>query len=110
MSDKPVAVLIGDSIAMGCRPLVQKSLSEKVAVLGITGNGGDSSQPPENPDEGMINSGADLIHFNCGLHDLRFQKNAATRDTHIISRSWTRMKRIYERSLNGFRKRQQRIV
>jgi len=74
MSDKPIAVLICDSITMGYRPLVQKSLSEKITVLGITENGGDSSQNLENLDERMINRGANLIHFNCGLHDLRFWK------------------------------------
>jgi lysophospholipase L1-like esterase len=72
--DKPSAVLIGDSICMGYRPLVQQRLSEIVNILGIAGNGGDSSRILENLDEWMISRDADLIHFNCGLHDLKFER------------------------------------
>ncbi len=76
MSDKPSVILIGDSICMGYRPRVQERLSGKVDILGIEGNGGDSSRILENLDEWMINRDADLIHFNCGLHDLKFERDA----------------------------------
>ena len=78
MPDKPSAILIGDSICIGYRSLVQQRLSEKVDILGITGNGGDSSRILENLDEWMINRDADLIHFNCGLHDLKFERDIKT--------------------------------
>jgi lysophospholipase L1-like esterase len=75
MPGKPSVILIGDSICMGYRPHVQKRLSGKVDILGIEGNGGDSSQILKNLDEWMINRDADLIHFNCGLHDLKFERD-----------------------------------
>jgi lysophospholipase L1-like esterase len=78
MSSKPSAILIGDSICMGYRPLVQQRLLDKVNILGIPGNGGDSCQILENLDEWMINRDADLIHFNCGLHDLKFERSTKT--------------------------------
>jgi len=78
MPDKACAILIGDSICMGYRPLVQQRLSDEVNILGIPGNGGDSSRMLENLDEWMINRDADLIHFNCGLHDLKFERTTKT--------------------------------
>ncbi|MFC1715240.1 SGNH/GDSL hydrolase family protein [Candidatus Poribacteria bacterium] len=75
MSSKPSAILIGDSICMGYRPLVKERLSDQVNILGIEGNGGDSSRLLENLDEWMISHDADLIHFNCGLHDLKFERD-----------------------------------
>ena len=76
MPDKPSVILIGDSICMGYRPRVKQRLLEKVNILGIVGNGGDSGRVLENLDEWMINRDADLIHFNCGLHDLKFERDS----------------------------------
>ena len=76
MPDKPSAILIGDSICMGYRPHVKQRLLEKVNILGIEGNGGDSGRVLEDLDEWMINRDADLIHFNCGLHDLKFERDS----------------------------------
>lgn len=74
MPDKPSVILIGDSICMGYRPLVKERLSEKVNILGIEGNGGDSSRIVENLNEWMLDRDVELIHFNCGLHDLKFER------------------------------------
>jgi len=71
MSNKPTALLIGDSICMGYRPLVKQRLEDKVNIIGTDDNGGDSSNLLKNLDEWIIKQNADLIHFNCGLHDLR---------------------------------------
>jgi lysophospholipase L1-like esterase len=60
---------------MGYRPRVKERLSGEVDILGIEGNGGDSSQILKNLDEWMIGRDADLIHFNCGLHDLKFERD-----------------------------------
>jgi lysophospholipase L1-like esterase len=78
MAHKSSAILIGDSICIGYRPLVKERLSGKVTILGITANGGDSSNILKNLDEWMINRDADLIHFNCGLHDLKLERDATT--------------------------------
>jgi isoamyl acetate esterase len=71
MIKKRTALLIGDSICMGYRPLVKQRLENKVEIIGIEDNGGDSSNLLKNLDEWIINRNADLIHFNCGLHDLK---------------------------------------
>jgi lysophospholipase L1-like esterase len=78
MPDKPLAILIGDSICMGYRPRVKERLSADVEILGIQGNGGDSSRILENLEEWMLNRDADLIHFNCGLHDLKYERSTKT--------------------------------
>jgi lysophospholipase L1-like esterase len=78
MPGKTSVILIGDSICMGYRPRVKERLSGKADILGIEGNGGDSSRMLENLDEWMINRDADLIHFNCGLHDLKFERDTKT--------------------------------
>ena len=78
MPEKPSAILIGDSICMGYRPLVKRRLSGKIDILGIEGNGGDSGSLLENLDEWMINRDATLIHFNCGLHDLKCERDKKT--------------------------------
>ena len=94
MLDKPSVILIGDSICMGYRPHVQERLSGEVDILGIEGNGGDSSRMLKNLDEWVINRDADLIHFNCGLHDLKFE-----RDT-----------KVYQQSLDVYEANLRRIV
>jgi isoamyl acetate esterase len=71
MTKKPTALLIGDSICMGYRPLVKQRLEDKVEIIGVEDNGGDSSNLLKNLDEWMINRKVNLIHFNCGLHDLK---------------------------------------
>ena len=76
MTDRPSIILIGDSICMAYRPLVQKLLQDKFHILGISENGGDSSKVLQNLDEWMIKRDADMIHFNCGLHDLKLMPGA----------------------------------
>jgi len=71
MIKKPTALLIGDSICMGYRPLVKQRLGDRFNIIGIEDNGGDSNNLLKNLDEWIINQNADLIHFNCGLHDLK---------------------------------------
>ena len=78
MSDKPSAILIGDSICMAYRPLVKQRLAEKVDIIGIEQNGHDSACILENLDEWMINRDETLIHFNCGLHDLKVGRDGKT--------------------------------
>ncbi|MDQ1317247.1 MAG: hypothetical protein QG588_898, partial [Candidatus Poribacteria bacterium] len=43
MIKKPTALLIGDSICMGYRPLVKQRLEDKINIIGIEDNGGDSN-------------------------------------------------------------------
>ena len=75
MSEKPIALLVGDSICMGYRPFVKKRLEDKVEIIGIDDNGGDSGNILKNFGKWFINRNANLIHFNCGLHDLKIDPN-----------------------------------
>jgi lysophospholipase L1-like esterase len=96
MPDRPSVILIGDSICMGYRPMVRESLLDKVDILGIDGNGGDSGRLLENIDEWMINREAHLIHFNCGLHDIKLEYGAKTHQQPI---------NVYEANLREIVKR-----
>lgn len=63
--------LIGDSIRMGYQPFVKELLAEKAEVWGPEENGGDSPNVLAHLDEWAVKREADVIHVNCGLHDLK---------------------------------------
>ncbi len=63
--------LIGDSIRMGYQHTVYNLLSENYEIWQPTENGGNSRNIVAHLDDWMINKPADIIHINCGLHDLR---------------------------------------
>jgi dienelactone hydrolase/lysophospholipase L1-like esterase len=69
--DLPRIVLIGDSIRMGYAPLVAKKLEGKAVIVSAKENGGDSGNVLKNLDKWAIQEKPDIIHFNCGLHDLK---------------------------------------
>jgi lysophospholipase L1-like esterase len=100
MSKKPTALLIGDSICMGYRPLVKQRLADKVKVIGIDDNGGDSGNILQHFDEWVLNSNADLIHFNCGLHDLRIDPKTGKHQQPIDAYS-ENLRQIIQRLQNG---------
>lgn len=82
---KPNVLLYGDSISIKYTPEARKSLEEKATVFRLFKNGGSSGQFIPNMDkmnEVMFkpnlkrgwNFKWDLIHFNVGLHDLKYLK------------------------------------
>src|SRR3954466_247399 len=77
-AELPKVVLIGDSIRMGYAPLVAKRLEGKAVVLSATANGGDSGNVLKNLDEWAIKAQPAVIHFNCGLHDLKLNRTKKT--------------------------------
>ena len=64
-------ILIGDSIRMGYEPLVREMLTGTAEVWGPDGNGGDSRNVLAHIDAWAVEREADVVHFNCGLHDLK---------------------------------------
>src|SRR5262245_46150553 len=70
----PKVVLIGDSIRLGYAPLVAKKLEAKAVVVSPPPNGGDSANVLKNLGEWVLREKPDLVHFNCGLHDLKLAK------------------------------------
>lgn len=70
----PKVVLIGDSIRLGYAPLVAKQLEGKAIIVSPSANGGDSANVLKNLEAWADKEKPDLIHLNCGLHDLKFDK------------------------------------
>lgn len=68
----PRVLLIGDSISMGYTLDVRKLLAGKVNVHRIAANGGPTSNGLANLDEWLGKGKWDVIHFNWGLHDLKY--------------------------------------
>ena len=64
-------VLIGDSIRMGYEETVRKELKDEAEVWAPGPNGGNSRNVLENLEEWAVSRRPDLIHINCGLHDLK---------------------------------------
>ena len=71
MVSHPVALLIGDSIALGYAPGLDRFLAGKIRVEVIPENGGDSSNVLANLEKWVAGCQPHIIHVNCGLHDLR---------------------------------------
>jgi dienelactone hydrolase/lysophospholipase L1-like esterase len=67
----PKVVLIGDSIRLGYAPLVAKRLAGQAVVVSPAANGGDSGNVLAHLDEWVLRERPDVVHFNCGLHDLK---------------------------------------
>lgn len=64
-------ILIGDSIRMGYQADVIRALSELAEVWAPTQNGGNSANILQHLNEWIISRSPDVVHINCGLHDLR---------------------------------------
>ena len=68
----PRVLLIGDSISMGYTLPVRKLLEGKANVHRIPQNGGPSKNGIANIDKWLGSGKWDVIHFNWGIHDLKF--------------------------------------
>jgi len=63
--------LIGDSIRMGYQATAIEQLAGAAEIVSPESNGGDSRNILANLDEWVINLQPDIVHLNCGLHDLK---------------------------------------
>lgn len=68
----PRVLLIGDSISIGYTPFVRDMLKGKANVHRIPTNGGPTTKGVENIDSWLGKGHWDVIHFNWGLHDLKY--------------------------------------
>ncbi len=68
MSQK--VVLIGDSIRIGYEPVVRAELAGAAEIISAEQNGGNSRRVLESVDAWAISHAPDVVHVNCGLHDL----------------------------------------
>ncbi len=67
----PKVVLVGDSIRLGYAPVVAERLKGKVTIVSPEPNGGDSANVLKNLEAWVIREKPQLVHLNCGLHDLK---------------------------------------
>ncbi len=67
----PSIVLVGDSIRLGYAPAVAARLSGRAVVISTPENGGDSTSVLAHLDEWVLRQKPDVVHLNCGLHDLK---------------------------------------
>jgi acyl-CoA thioesterase-1 len=65
-------LLIGDSISIGYTVATRSALAGKVNVHRIPTNGGPTTKGLQSIDAWLGDSKWDVIHFNWGLHDLKY--------------------------------------
>ena len=71
----PNVLLVGDSISIGYTLPVRELLKDKVDLYRIPENGGPTTRGLEKIDDWLGTNKWDVIHFNWGLHDLKFMEN-----------------------------------
>jgi predicted amidohydrolase/dienelactone hydrolase/lysophospholipase L1-like esterase len=74
VSPLPKVVLVGDSIRLGYAPNVARKLDGVAVVVSPKANAGNSATLLKNLDQWVIREKPDVVHFNCGLHDLKKSK------------------------------------
>lgn len=73
--DRPRVLLIGDSISIGYTLDTRKLLEGKANLHRIPVNGGPTTRGLESIDSWLQDGPWAVIHFNWGLHDLKFMEN-----------------------------------
>jgi lysophospholipase L1-like esterase len=68
----PRVLILGDSITMGYTPIVQQMLSGEADVVRPDENCGATAHGLERLDAWLGDGHWDVIHFNFGLHDLKY--------------------------------------
>jgi len=71
-------VLIGDSIRMGYQVKVREQLAGLASVWGPEENGGNSENVLAHLEQWAISRCADVVHINCGLHDIKREFDQGT--------------------------------
>ena len=71
-------ILIGDSIRLNYQPLVAAALTGRADVSGPEQNGGSSANVLKHLKAWVLDQAPDIVHLNCGLHDLRRDGAATT--------------------------------
>jgi acyl-CoA thioesterase-1 len=77
----PRVLLIGDSISIGYTLEVRRLLKDKANIHRIPQNGGATDVGLERIDTWLGDGNWDVIHFNFGLHDAKFQSETTLRST-----------------------------
>jgi lysophospholipase L1-like esterase len=75
-AELPKVLLLGDSIREGYAPLVAKKLEGVAEVVSPKENGSDTANTLKMLDKWLEAGKPVVVHFNCGLHDLKFGKKS----------------------------------
>ncbi|MCX7010764.1 MAG: SGNH/GDSL hydrolase family protein [Kiritimatiellaeota bacterium] len=68
----PRVLIIGDSISIGYTPFVKQQLKDKANIIHAPGNNESTARGLEHLDAWLGPKKWDVIHFNWGLHDLKW--------------------------------------
>ena len=78
MSELPKVLIIGDSISMQFHPFLERELAGRARLAHNEGNASDSGHLAENLEAYLAaDADAKVIQFNCGLHDLRQERDGS---------------------------------
>lgn len=72
---RPKVLLIGDSISIGYTEPTAQMLADRADVRRVPMNAGPTVRGVEHMDEWLGDEQWDIIHFNFGLHDLKFMED-----------------------------------
>ena len=73
---RPIILFLGDSITIAYAPIVRELLTGEVEVRLPEDNAGTSTNLLAHLDK-WLSAPVDIIHFNCGLHDLAIDPGAS---------------------------------
>ncbi|MCA9056252.1 MAG: SGNH/GDSL hydrolase family protein, partial [Planctomycetaceae bacterium] len=96
----PRVLLIGDSISMGYTLPVRELLAGSANVHRIPTNGGPTTRGIESIDAWLGDGKWDVIHFNWGLHDLKYIDDAGNLTETVESGKQQVPLEEYERNLD----------
>jgi len=92
----PKGVLLGDSMRMGYAPLVAERLAGRATVISSSANGGDSANLLQKLAEMAIREQPMVVHFNCGLHDLKIARKTGKQQA-TVSQYAANLRRLVDR-------------
>ncbi|WP_309397855.1 SGNH/GDSL hydrolase family protein [Cerasicoccus maritimus] len=93
MSDLPKVLIIGDSISIGYTPFVEQAFEGRAIIERNEGNASSTEVGLEKLDQWLGDTQWDVIHFNWGLHDMKYIN--ADREMVGVSdgRQWVKVER-----------------
>jgi len=89
-------LIIGDSISMGYTPHLAELLAGAAEVVHNPGNAGDTNNAAAHLEGWLKQVPAEVIHFNCGLHDIKRSRQTPGRQV-PLERYRANLDRIVER-------------
>ena len=95
---RPRILLIGDSISIGYTPPVRSALQARAEVVHAPGNNESTARGLERLDAWLGTNRWDVIHFNWGLHDMKYIDASGKMTDVSAGRQWVPVE-TYEENL-----------